>query len=89
MENTKAELRVFTKNLRRNEELDPSTKHSLSEFLLAGERSGKSIQEIFNAGDLVVFDNHENVGLVLQVQPDSVKVLNMANKVQMVKLNQV
>ena len=36
MDNTKAELKVLTKNLRRNEQHDPYCKHSLSEFLFMG-----------------------------------------------------
>ena len=82
MENTKAELKVLTRNLRRNEENDPYCKHSMSEFLFtAGEKSGRdngsrSIQEIYNPGDLVVYDNRDKTGLVLQVSPDALKVLN-------------
>jgi len=33
MENTRAELKVLVSNLRRKEELEPSCRHSLSDFL--------------------------------------------------------
>ena len=66
MEHTKSELKIILSNLRRKEELDPNCKHSLSQFLLQGKRpQAKSIQEIYNAGDLILFDNHQSLGLVL------------------------
>jgi len=73
MENTKAELRVLVSNLRRKEELDPNCKHSLSEFLIQNQANkgigrnavSSSISEIYSAGDLVLFDNYQNLGLVL------------------------
>lgn len=59
MENTKAELKVLMSNLRRNEELDSNVKHTLEEFLGSGKSANvaKSIDEVFNVGDLVLFDN--------------------------------
>ena len=74
MENTRAELKVLITNLRRKEEQDPNCKHSLSEFLIQNSRSsgakqatGKSIAELHSPGDLILFENHQSVGLVLQV----------------------
>ena len=59
MENTKAELKVLVSNLRRNEELDTHCKFTLAEFLGAGRQVNvaKSIHELYNVGDLVLFDN--------------------------------
>ena len=66
MENTKAELKVLISNLRRNEELDMHCKHTLAEFLGSGKQEvAKSISEVYNVGDLVIFDNHENLGFIL------------------------
>ena len=58
MENTKAELKVLMSNLRRNEEID-TCKHTLAEFLGSGKSTNvaKSINELYNVGDLVLFDN--------------------------------
>ena len=60
MENTKAELKVLMSNLRRNEELEAHSKHTLAEFLGSGKSANvaKSINELYSVGDLVVFDSH-------------------------------
>lgn len=91
MDNTKAELKVLTRNLRRYEESDPYSKHSLSEFLHSGKNNlgPRSLQEIYNPGDLVLFNSHEGVGFVLSVLPDVLKVLNASNQVEMVKIQHV
>ena len=88
MDNTKAELKVLVKNLRRSDELETTWKHSLDDFLLAGKSSNvaKSVQEVYNVGDLVLFDNHQSLGYILQIQPDSLKVLKADNTTCMVKL---
>jgi hypothetical protein len=69
MEHTKNELTVVTSNLRRKEELDP--KHSLTDIfqgngiLGSNDKSGQTVKEVFSAGDLVLFDGHNSLGLVL------------------------
>ena len=91
MENTKAELKVLVRNLRRNEELNATLKNTLDEFFLAGKSStvAKSVTEMYNVGDLVLFDNLQSLGYILQIQPDSLKVLQVNNKTCMVKLAHV
>jgi len=41
---------------------------------------------VYSAGDLVLFDGYSKLGLVLQVQLDSLKVLLENNKTSFVKL---
>ena len=60
MENTKAELKVLMSNLRTNEEVESHCKHTLAEFLGSGKSATnvpKSLSEVYNVGDLVLFDN--------------------------------
>ena len=47
------------------------------------------MREVYSAGDLVVFNGHSEVGLVLQVQHDCLKVLNENNTVRTVHLAHV
>ena len=72
MEYTKAELKVLITNLRRKEEEDPSSRHSLSEFLTqsnpgASHAPAKSIAEQYSPGDLVILEQHNSTGLILQL----------------------
>ena len=92
MENTRAELKVLITNLRRKEEQD--NKHSLSEFLVqknsvSKQTAGKSIAELYSPGDLILFENYQSLGLVLQVQPDTLKVLTDQNRIEMVRRSQI
>lgn len=92
MEHTKNELSVVTSNLRRKEELDP--KHSLTDIFQgngmgSNDKSGQTVKEVFSAGDLVLFDGHNSLGLVLQVQPDSLLVLDANNTTSHVKLSHI
>ena len=94
MEHTKAELKVLITNLCKREELDPNSKHTLSQFLIENSKNAvktgmKQVSEVFTAGDMVLFDNYSTLGLVLQVHTDSLKVLTQNNTTQMIKLNQV
>jgi len=96
MENTRAELKVLITNLRRKEEQDPNCRHSLSEFLVQNNQSsgakqtiGKSIAELYSPGDLILFENYQSLGFVLQVQPDTLKVLTEQNRIEMVKRSQI
>lgn len=94
MEHTRAELKVPITNLRKREELDPNSKFTLSQFLIENSKNAiktgmKQVSEVFNAGDMVLFDNHATLGLVLQVHTDSLKVLTEHNKTQLIKLGQV
>lgn len=86
MDDTKQELKVLITNLRRKEEMNPSLKHTLSSIFFQGENQstalkekGQTVKEVYSAGDLVIFDGHQKLGLVLQVQPDSLKVLLESN----------
>jgi hypothetical protein len=88
MDDTKVEQKVLISNLRSKDELDPNCKHSLSEFLLSGNVSstavgirerGQTVKEVYSAGDLVIFNSFTEHGLVLQVQPDCLKVLLPSN----------
>ena len=67
MENTKAELKVLIRNLRRNEELDIHCKHTVAEFLGSGKQANiaRSISEVHSVGDIVIFDNHQSLGYIL------------------------
>ena len=49
----------------------------------------KSVAEVYNVGDLVLFDNLQSFGFILQIQPDSLKVLLPSNTTQMLKLAHV
>lgn len=44
---------------------------------------------MYNVGDLVLFDNLQSLGYILQIQPDSLKVLQPNNTTCMVKLAHV
>jgi len=49
--------------LRSKDELDPNTKHTLSEFLLKGSANsirekGQTVKEVYTPGDLVIFNNY-------------------------------
>ena len=94
MEYTKAELKVVITNLRRKEEEDPNCRHTLSEFLTrsntgSGQAPARSIAEQYSPGDLVILEQHSSVGLILQLQFGSLKVLTDRNKIEMVKISQV
>lgn len=94
MEHTRAELKVLITNLRKREELDPNSKFTLSQFLIENSKNAiktgmKMVSEVFNAGDMVLFDSHQTLGLILQVHNDSLKVLTDANKTETIKLGQV
>lgn len=94
MEHTRAELKVPMTNLRKREELDPNSKFTLSQFLIENSKNAiktgmRQVSEVYNAGDMVLFDNFSSVGLVLQVHTDSLKVLTDANQTQLIKLGQV
>lgn len=92
MENTKGELKVLVSNLRRNDELDSHCRETLADFLNPQGKQAtvaKSICEVYNVGDLVLFDNHASLGYILQIQPDSLKVLQADNRTSMVKLAHV
>ena len=69
MENTKTELKVLVRNLRRNEELNATLKHTVDEFFLGCKASNvaKSVTEMYNVGDLVLFDNLQSLGYILQI----------------------
>ena len=94
MEHTKAELKVLITNLRKREELDPNCKFTLSQFLIENSKNEvktgmKQVSEVFNAGDMVLFDNYSTLGLILQVHLDSLKVLTQSNITEIVKLSAV
>lgn len=60
MENTKAELKVLVSNLRCDEGYQANNRDSLAEFFgPVGKQSNvpKSVAEVYNVGDLVLFDN--------------------------------
>jgi hypothetical protein len=70
MEHTRAELKVLITNLRKREELDPNSKFTLSQFLIENSKNAiktglKQVSEVYNAGDMVLFDNHQTLGLIL------------------------
>jgi len=90
MENTKSELKILISNLRRNDELEAHSRETLADFLNAGkDHVPKSISEVYNVGDLVLFDNLASVGYIIQIQPDALKVLKADNKTSLVKLAHV
>jgi len=94
MEHTRSELKVLVTNLRKREELDPNSKFTLSQFLIENSKNAiktgmRQVSEVFNAGDMVLYDNHQTLGLVLQVHTDSLKVLTELNSIQLIKLGQV
>jgi hypothetical protein len=54
---------VLITNLRKREELDPNCKFTLSQFLIENSKNAvktgmKQVSEVFNAGDMVLFDNY-------------------------------
>jgi hypothetical protein len=70
MDDTLVEQRVLISNLRSKDELDPNTKHTLSEFLNKGSalttrEKGQTVKEVYTPGDLVIFNNFMQEGLVL------------------------
>jgi transcription elongation factor len=92
LEHSKVEHKVLISNLRRREELDPNCKHTLSQFLTKGESTtikekGQTVKEVYSVGDLVVFNNHTEVGLVLSVEHDCLKVLLENNTTSVVRLS--
>lgn len=96
MEAIRSELRIPISNLRRREQFDP--KHGiLADYFKSPHCSGRDLTnnktlsqtEVFSAGDLALLDGHQRSALVLQVQPDSLKVLFDTNKTGLVKLSEV
>jgi len=70
MENTKGELKVLVSNLRRDEGYQAHKRDSLAEFFGPIGRQNavpKSVSEVYNVGDLVLFDNLASFGYILQI----------------------
>ena len=77
MEGTKAELKILLSNLKSKKEESCCRNDDYVQ---------KSVLQIrYQAGELILFDNYQSIGLVLHVLPDFLRVLNSKNQVQNVK----
>ena len=68
MDNTKAELKVLISNLRRTEGFHAHKWNNIAEFFNpTGKYSNvpKSVCDVYNVGDLVLFDNLQSLGYIL------------------------
>ena len=45
------------------------------------EQSSLDKATVYTSGDLILFNNYRNVGIVLRIQPDSLTVLTANNQV--------
>ena len=76
----------FIKMLVNNLKLKSDTDNNL---IAALTQKAKGIQGQFSANDLVNFNNGRNIGLVLQVYEDYLKIVDQQNKVVNVKTTQI
>ena len=76
---------VMINNLRLKQEVDPNTSMQISTHYF---QKNANIEQL-NAGDLVMYQNHSKVGLVIQTSPEYLSVLNELNKFDHVSLNEV
>jgi ribosomal protein L24 len=84
MEGTRHELKILISNLKiKRDEMDHCVK---TDGLV---KKTVSIKVSYSAGDLILFDNYKSVGLVLEVLPNHLRVLNTRNEIQNVKLQEI
>ena len=84
-DSTPSDLTIQIKNLRIKQENDPNTQATLGTNLLL-----KNLCHVnYLAGELVMYENHKKVGLIIQTTSDSLKVLNDQNKFETVKFIEV
>lgn len=77
-----AELKILFSNMRKKEEEIEYTKNS---GVALKDRSSMSYQ----AGDVLILDNYQKAGIVMQVFPDCLKVMLENNLVQTVEKTRV
>ena len=82
MEGTKSELKILLSNLK-------IKKEDMENVKLQDVINKTQAQMRYMAGDLITYDSHQTLGLILQVLPDFLKVLNTMNKVVNVKISGV
>lgn len=63
-------------NLRLKHDIDPAIQSSLNTQLFQKNLNYLSYQ----AGELILFENYKKVGLVIEINPESLKVLDEQNK---------
>ena len=82
---SKTSLTIMINNLRIKKEVDPNTQGLSSEDLFM-----KNVNRVvYSAGELILFDNYRKVGLVLEVNPESLRVLDEANRFVHVRTQEV
>lgn len=80
-----SELTILINNLRLKKEIDPNTQASINTEYF--QRNLNSIT--YQAGELIMFENYKKLGLIIQTNPDSLKVLNEQNHFETVKIQDV
>lgn len=82
---SKTSLTMMINNLRIKKEVDPNAQGLCSEDLFK-----KNVNRVvYSAGELILFDNYRKVGLVLEVNPESLRVLDEANRFVHVRIQEV
>ena len=82
LDSSEQEIKVLVNNLKLKNDTD-------SNLIAAMTSKPKGIQGQFNANDLVNFNNNRNIGLVLQVHEDYLKVIDNQNKLVNVKTSDI
>ena len=76
-----SDLTVLVNNLRLRTEIDPSTQ---------GKCFEKNLNHIvYYAGELVIYENQNKKGLIIQTNADSVSVLNEQNQFESIKISEI
>jgi len=82
MDENNSELKILLSNLR-------SKQFEMEHAKLASAIQISSEKVNYHAGELILFDNHNVMGLVLQVFPDCLKVLLETNKFMVINQSRV
>lgn len=88
MDNTKQQLKVQISNLcARKDDMTHQHNQLLADFLR--QPNAYKSKVTYLPGDFIQFDNHLQYAIVLQVQPDALKVLLENNKTDLLKIAQI
>lgn len=82
MEGTNHEVKILLSNLKIKR--DDLSHVKLDDYLKKSEA-----QDVYQAGDLILYESYRHLALVLEMKPDLLRVLTTQNKVEQVRLSDV